>query len=74
MVYWIRKELVNDAYVVDHLHQVLKGLNSKWKYPSKEDVQIVEPEQIVECSADGQWDITADSRKRMFPPSNVKTI
>ena len=65
---------VNDRYVVDHLHRVLKGPHSKWKYPSKEDIQVVEPEQIVDCVVEGEWDISPDSRKRMFSLSNTKVI
>ena len=46
----------------------------KWKYPSKVHIQTVEPEQIVKCDVEGQWDYTPDSRKRIFSVSNIKTI
>ena len=41
---------------------------------SREDLQTVEPQQIIECDIQGQWDFSPDSRKRLFSVSNVKTI
>ena len=41
-------------YNIDHLHRVTNGSHSKWKYPSKADLQPVEPEQIMKCDIDGQ--------------------
>ena len=64
----------NGMYKVDHLHRVLDSSHTKWKYPSREDVQTVEPEQIVKCDIKGQWDYSPDSRKKLFSVTNVKTI
>ena len=55
----------NGMYKVDHLRRVLDSSHTKWKYPSREDVQTVEPEQIVKCDIKGQWDYSPDSRKRL---------
>ena len=60
------KKSVNDLFLVDHLTRVLKNSDSKWKYPTREDVQLIEPDQIVECAVEGEWDLTAISRKRCF--------
>ena len=69
------KAVDNDMYIIDHLHRVLDGSHTKWKkYPSRENIQTVEPEQIVDCDIQGQWDYSPDSRKRLFSVSNVKTI
>ena len=52
----------NGVFIIDHLHRVLDGSHTKWKYPSREDVQTVQPEQIVQCDIQGQWDYAPDSR------------
>ncbi|KAG1650866.1 Diacylglycerol kinase epsilon [Nymphon striatum] len=41
--------------MVDHLHRVVPGCHIKWKYPSTEDVQTAELEQIV------NWNLLANS-------------
>ena len=47
----------NDGmYVVGDLHTHLKDPHTKWKYLSSEDIQTVEPEQLVNCEVEGQWD------------------
>ena len=53
---------------------MVKNLDSKWKYPLREDVQLVELDQIGECSVEGEWDTSPDCRKRMFSLFNAKTI
>ena len=70
---YVKKE-INGMFLVDHLTRVIKNSDSKWKYPTNEDVQLVEPDQIVECMVKGEWDLTADSRKRCFTLENKKTI
>ena len=52
----------------------MKGLDSKWKYPSQEDIQLTDPVQIVNVELVGEWDLSADSRKRLFSLSNIKTV
>ena len=68
------KEQVNDMFIVDHLARAVKNSHSKWKYPSQEDVQQVDMDQIVDCDIEGEWDMEADSRKRFFNLHNGKTI
>ena len=69
------KQITDDGYVVDHLHRVEKNCHNKWKYPSVEDVQTAEKEQIVNCIVvEGNWDITPDTRKRVFTLENRKAI
>ena len=68
------KKSVDNMLLVDHLARKLKNSHSKWKYPSTEDIQLVEPDQLVECIVEGEWDLTADSRKRLFTLSNIKTM
>ena len=68
------KSFDNGSYIVDHLHRDVEGSHTKWKYPGREDLQTVAPQQIIECDIQGQWDFSPDSRKRLFLVSNVKTI
>ncbi|KAG1652087.1 hypothetical protein GQR58_026544 [Nymphon striatum] len=68
------KSIINNGYIVDHLHRVGPGCHIKWKYPSTEDVQTAELEQIVNCTVKGEWDITPDTRKRFFIIENIKAI
>ena len=60
--------------MVDHLTQALKNSDSKWKYPSHEDIQEVSPEEIIKCKVKGDWDLAADSGKRLFSLTNTNTI
>ena len=62
------------TYTVDHLHRKVKTLDTEWKYPSREDVQQAEEEQIVQCPVEGEWDITPDKRKRIFVLRNRNVI
>ena len=71
---YVKKIDENGKYVIDHLHRVLDGSHAKWKYPKREDIQNVEPEQIIKCVIKGEWDYSPDSRKRLFTITNVKTI
>ncbi|KAG1655467.1 NADH dehydrogenase [ubiquinone] 1 alpha subcomplex assembly factor 3 [Nymphon striatum] len=68
------KSIINNGYIVDHLHRVVPGCHIKWKYPSTEDVQTAELEQILNCTVKGEWDITPDTRKRFFIIENIKAI
>ncbi|KAG1650219.1 hypothetical protein GQR58_028234 [Nymphon striatum] len=45
------KSIINNGYIVDHLHRVVPGCHIKWKYPSTEDVQTAELEQIALISS-----------------------
>ena len=44
------------------------------KYPSKEDVEQVDIEQLVELDIEGKWDMTPDARKRYYNLNNSKSI
>ena len=69
------KEVKSDGtLLVDHLTRALKNSHSKWKYPSREDIQEVSPEQILRCKVEGDWDLQADARKRLFSLTNTNTI
>lgn len=59
---------------VDHLSRSLKSSHSKSKYPSKEDIQLIEIDQVVDCDVKGEWDITADIRKRLYTLNNADYI
>ena len=65
---------MDDKLSVDHLARGIKNSHSKWKYPSKEDIQLVEMDQVVDCNIIGEWDMAADLRKRFYTLSNAKDI
>ncbi|KAG1670256.1 putative ubiquitin carboxyl-terminal hydrolase FAF-X [Nymphon striatum] len=49
------KSVINNGYIVDHLHRVVPGCHIKWKYPSTEDVQTAELEQIDRDTQKTHW-------------------
>ena len=61
-------------YKVDHLQRKLQKSDSNWKYPSREDVQMVYRDQIISIEVEGEWDMVADSRKRHFHLTNSLAI
>ena len=68
------KKKVGEEYKIDHLHRVIKDSHTKWKYPTKEDMDNADLDQIVDCNIEGDWDFTPDCRKRRFTLTNIKTI
>ena len=69
------KEVNSDGtLLVDHLTRALDNSHSKWKYPSREDMQKISPEQVIRCKVEGDWDLQADARKRLFCLTNTKAI
>ena len=68
------KQMANNGYVVDHLHRTVTRVNNKWKYPKTEDIQTLEPEQIVKSDVKGEWNYTPDTRKRQLLVENTKNI
>ena len=54
------KVLDNDLFKVEHLQRCKTADNLKWKYPSKSDIQTVAPEQVLECSVLGEWNILSN--------------
>ena len=65
----------NDGYEIDHLHRADTSSDAQWKYPSKEDLQRANVDQIVvDCAIEGDWDISPDKRKRVFTISNLKYV
>ena len=68
------KHIEDDKYTVNHLHRATNSSDCKWKYPSIEDVQEAELDQLVNCSVEGHWDIAPDKRKRLFSVSNITAI
>ena len=71
---YIKEHCGDGTYEVDHLSRANKTSDTKWKYPSTADVQLVNREQIVECNIVGQWDMNADSRKRLYTLENHKAL
>ena len=47
--------------------------DNKWKYPVKEDIAIVDADQIMICDITGEWDVHAD-RNMTFTLRNHEFI
>ena len=46
------------TYVIEHLERVRRGCNLKWKYPTTEDIQVVQREinySIVKLTVTGMF-------------------
>ena len=66
-------EVFSDEFRVEHIHRVTKGSNLKWRYPTRYDITIVEPDQILDCMIDGKWNILSN-RNSEFLYQNHETI
>ena len=65
------KQKTDVGFSVDHLHRVVAGSNKLWSYPSNEDIQDIETDQILDIDAKGEWDLR-DSRNTKFILLNEK--
>ena len=63
----------NQEFVIEHLDQVSMDSNLKWKYPTSNDICVVEAEQILQCEIDGEWDVVND-RNMTFTLHNHEVI
>ena len=63
----------NDTYVIEHLERVRQGCNLKWRYPTTEDIQVVEGDQLLDCEINGDWDVLPD-KNMCFTLQNHKFI
>lgn len=43
---------------VEHLERLIKMKSNEWQRPKNDDIQDVQPKQILPCSVEGSWDIT----------------
>ena len=55
--FWDVKNLTNTQYKIDHLHQTTTTSDIKWSYPSTEDIQFAEKEQLIACKIEGMWEL-----------------
>lgn len=61
-----------DDYTIEHLERLVKTSNIYWKYSLADDIQIVKPNQILDCQVCGDWDLSIGSPK--FKISNLPYI
>ena len=52
----------------DHQQHILEGDECNWKRPQLDNVQDVDPVQIVPCAVHGEWDISR--RNAVFVVTN----
>ena len=55
------KEILEDGYIVEHLHQSPNKQNDFWNYPSPDDIQTVSEEQIIPYKTDRNWEPTKNT-------------
>ena len=67
------KNITNTHYEIDHLHGTTTISDIKWSYPSTEDNQFAEKEQLIACKIKGMWE-SHDTRNIRFHLSNSKNI
>ena len=46
--------------------ELVKKTNTQWVYPSFEDIQIAEKEQVLHCKVEGEWNLN--------DPQNMKYV
>ena len=62
----------NKEFIIEHLRVDLDS-NLKWKYPTSNDICVVEADQILQCEIDGEWDVIND-RNMTFTLHNHEHI
>ena len=65
------KEKIEEKYIVDHLHRVTRGSDVLWNYPTTEDIQTVEREQILPMEIKGDWNM---ERNNKFVLKNINEV
>ena len=53
-------QILDGTYEMAHLTQVQKGSKLIWKHPLRLDKVNLRKESIVECSVDGEWDVSQE--------------
>ena len=66
-------EVLTDGFIAELMYRVTKRSNLKWRYPTGSDTAIAEPDQILNCVVDGEWNILSN-RNSEFLLSNHETI
>ena len=59
------KEILEDGYTVEHLHQSPSTQNDFWNYPSPDDVQTIYEEQLIPFKIDEDWEPTNNASTRV---------
>ena len=52
-----KKQGVENGFVIDHLYQVSEQTNTRWAYPSSDDIQIAQKKQVLHCKVEGEWNL-----------------
>ena len=58
---------------MDHLYRTKPTCHIRWAYPAKEDVQVADIDQILQCKVVGESDVK-DPRNTWFTLANAKDI
>ena len=57
MEYRLQKAGSRNGFVIDHLYQVSEQTNTRWAYPSSDDIQIAQKKQVLHCKVEGEWNL-----------------
>ena len=66
-------EVLRNELRAEHIHRVIRGSNLKWRYPTRSNITIIEPDQILDCVVNGKWNILS-LRSSGFLLLNEETI
>ena len=68
------KVLDDGRYEIEHLERVSEKKNLKWRYPTQDDKQNIDADQILDCEISGDWDVLLSDRNMHFTLQNHKEI
>lgn len=71
---YVKEKPDESHYVVEHLERAIQKQDVQWRYPTPDDTQVVEKDQIMSCKVEGDWDITTNTRIMKYTLKNVLPI
>ena len=66
-------EVKADSVKMEHLVLSTSNSNAHWQYPSIDDIQVADLEQILPIDVIGDWDYS-NTRKSVFIVDNAEAI
>ena len=71
---YIKEQVSEEEYVVDHLECLKERNGSPWKYPATDDTRTVHLEQLLDVKVEGDWDLAQNKMSMRNLLQNVKEI
>ena len=57
---YVKDQISDNCYLVDHLQCVQTKSNLFWKYPNTDDTKKFEIEKMIPVKVDGKWNVTSN--------------